>query len=142
MGLVRNITRETYTKAAVAFCEMNDGMAYEVSLEPYLREHNSVSATEREWGAWYAYFAAKGISTRVMKWQAEGGKPTTVPARWPNEFDADWTLAQDLESANHFMSRLRKTFKRHHGFADENVDRAAVVKRVMHRFRETSSEAA
>lgn len=136
MGMVRNITRETYTKAAVSFCDLNDGIAYEVSLEPFLREHDQVNATEREWGAWYAYFTAKGISTRVMKRQAEAGKPFTVPARWPNEFDADWTMAQDMESANQFMAVARRRFKRVHGFEDENKDRAEVVKRVMARARQ------
>lgn len=142
MGLVRNITKENYAKVAAAFCDLNDGVAHQVSLESFLQDHNEIDASEREWGAWYAYFSTKGISARVMKQRAEGGKPFTVPARWPHEFDADWTVAQDMQSANHFMTALRRKFKRVHSFEDENKDRAAVVKRVMARHRDNQADAA
>lgn len=72
--------------------------------------------TPRQWGAWRAYFKARGIRTTFMDSKAKAtaeNKLTknphcwTVPTEWPHEFDSEATVQGDHEAGNLFMRNWR-----------------------------------
>ncbi len=64
-------------------------------------------ANPRQFGAWRAYFKARRIPTHFMDRQGQAGKPWTVPAEWPHEFDADASVQADHEAGERFMRNYR-----------------------------------
>ncbi len=109
MGLMRNVTKENYEKLAVMFAESNDDAAFMVCPVPFSDDGNHMPSSAPEFGAWRAYRAAKGLNVSLMDQFAQQAKPWTVPTKWPHEFDADSTFAQDETAGRYFAAHFRRT---------------------------------
>lgn len=103
MGLVRNITNENFEAMAASFAKLNDGVCYELGLDPWIREGLSRPAKIGQWMAWRDYRISKKLSVRFMDHQARRNKQWTVPAEWPHEFDAERTVQHDKSVAAKFQ---------------------------------------
>jgi hypothetical protein len=118
--LVQGVTAENYTALAKGFMEAGGGAVLALK-ETGIDGETRYEATPRQWGSWRAYFKAKSIKTNFMDMQAKAGKPWTVPAPWPHEFDAEATVQADHEAGESFMRNYRP----------ENPNFASEAQRVM-----------
>ncbi len=102
--LVRNVTRETYAKLGKQFIASNDNTGFVIALRKVRKGDTNHPATVKQWGAWFAYFQSKGISTKFM----ETRDYYTVPAEWPHQFDADAPVSADYSVGEEFSRRHHK----------------------------------
>lgn len=93
-----------------------------------------------EWGAWRAYFKAKGMPLGFMDQQGqrlanlskEARKTVCgylVPCAFPADFDAEWPAENDRYAADKFVAAQAK--KREEVKSMEGIDKAAVIKAAM-----------
>ena len=111
--LVHNVTAENYQEVGSAFIGMYGGAVIS------LADCTECKASPRQWGAWRAYLASRGISVKFMDTRGKDGKCWTVPAAWPHDFDSDATVQGDKDAANWFMRNYRP----------ERLDLASAAKR-------------
>jgi hypothetical protein len=126
LGLATGVTREIYPERGKAFIgayagAQAEGIPFLIAIETGTREGTQFAPTVREWGAWLAYFERKKINHVAM-----AHRPYyTVPARWPHLFDAEASIAADMESANAFEQHQRRSRKT--DTAEPGRDRKAFV---------------
>ncbi|WP_162918503.1 hypothetical protein [Taklimakanibacter deserti] len=82
--------------------------------------------TPREWGAWMAYFRAKGIRTVTFEQKGKG----TVPAQWPHLFDANWQEKFDQHSADRYMAELARETRNASGALDAAARKTFVTNKM------------
>jgi len=111
--LVHSVTAANYQEIGSAFIGMYGGAVIS------LADCAECKACPRQWGAWRAYLASRGISVKFMDARGKEGKCWTVPAAWPHEFDTEATVQDDQEAANWFMRNFRP----------ERLDLASAAKR-------------
>jgi hypothetical protein len=116
MGLVSNVTAENYRQLASDFIAMQ-GKGFAISAygapDKSDGDSNAVEATPREWGAWMKYLHRIGYTKTAHALRR--ARYWTVPARWPHEFDAGATLAEDQDAAFEFQEFLRRKADAKHG---------------------------
>lgn len=93
-----------------------------------------------QWGAWRAYFKAKGMPLGFMDQQGqrlammskEARKTICgylVPCDFPADFDGEWPAENDRYASDKFVAAQAK--KREEVKAMEGIDKAAVIKAAM-----------
>lgn len=115
--LVRNVTALNWQEVASAFIGAYGGAL--IALAEGKGIGIEWEATPRQWGAWRAYMAKRKIPIKFMDARGKEGKPWTVPAPWPHEFDGDAAVQDDHDAANWFMRNYRP----------ERLDLASAAKR-------------
>ena len=108
MGLMRNVTKENYQKLAELFVSSNDDAAYMVCPVPFMVDEVLNASTGPEFGAWRAYREKLGLKLGLMDEFAQKAKPWTVPAKWPHEFDAGRSSADDEMAGRYFVAHFKR----------------------------------
>lgn len=105
-----------------------------------------------QWGAWMAYFKAKGMSTfaaqqigqRLALMPKEARRSAIgwlVPAEWPADFDADWTAENDKYAADRFVqAQARKRDEAAQMAEITPAEKAEVIRRAMQKMATTPKE--
>jgi hypothetical protein len=104
MGLMRDVTAENFESMAKLFSNTNDGICAVICLEPWVQNGFPKPATIGAWMAWRDYRLSKKMNVAFMDYRAEQFKTWTVPSLWPNEFDADRTVQDDMAINSRFNS--------------------------------------
>jgi len=109
-----SVNASNFLKLAQAYVAQNGGFL--LAMRDGENQGVEFTATQRQWGAWRAYFKARGIKTGWMDAIAqtsvlEAARKTriclTVPSAWPHEFDREATVQGDHEAADAFMRHFR-----------------------------------
>lgn len=117
----RNQDRKQYRIDAAAYAKLGAARIKErggfvLGLAEGECQGETIPFTPRQWGAWRAYFKARGIKTTFMDAKAKATAENklaknphcwTVPAEWPHEFDSEATVQGDHEAGNLFMRNWR-----------------------------------
>lgn len=103
--LVSNVTKANYQDVGAAFISVYGGAIIALADG---ESHGEVwKACPKQWGAWRAYLANRGIPIKFMDTRGKEGKCWTVPAAWPHEFDSDATVQEDFQAGEWFMRNYR-----------------------------------
>ena len=108
MTLAHDVTADNYAEKARGFIAANGGKGFVIVQWPTHKASLELKPTLSQWGAWRAYFQVKKIN---MGW-FEHRAYYTVPAEWPHEFDAQATIASDVEHGEDFKREWLARSKR------------------------------
>jgi len=109
-----SVNASNFLKLAKTYVEKSGGFL--IAMRDGENQGVEFKATQRQWGAWRAYFKTRGLKTGWMDAIAqtsmtEAARKTricmTVPSEWPHEFDREAGYDDDMIAAESFLRNFR-----------------------------------